>query len=70
MRLLPIQAHQVLGMVVLMLVLVIVLPNRLIMPPLHGFFLHGVELQLVVAHTVRCASQRVVSVAVLWVYAS
>jgi hypothetical protein len=56
MRLLPIQAHQVLGKVVLMLVLVIVLPNRLIMPPLHGFFLHSVELQLVVAHTVRCAS--------------
>jgi len=70
MRLLPIQAHQVLRLVVLMLIVVIVLPNRFIMPILHRFLLHGVEFQLVVAHTVSCACQRVFSVAVLGVHAS
>jgi hypothetical protein len=50
--------------------MMVVLPNRFIMPPLHGFLFHGVELQLVVAHTVRCACQRVFSVAVLRVHAS
>jgi hypothetical protein len=70
MRLLPIQAHQIFGKVVFMLVLMIVLPNRLIMPSLHGFILHSMKLQFVVAHTVSCASQRVFSVAVLRVHAS
>ena len=70
MRLLPIQAHQVLRLVVLMLIVMVVLPNRLIVPPLHRFLLHGVELQLVVAHTVSCACQRVFYVAVLRVHAS
>jgi len=70
MRLLPIQAHQVLRLVVLMLVVMVVLPNRLIIPPLYGLLLHSVKLQLVVAHTVRCACQRVFSVAVLRVHAS
>lgn len=69
MRLLPIQAHEILRMVVLVLVVVVVLPDRLIMPPLQGFILHSVQLQLVIAHTVSCACKRVFSVAALMVHA-